>query len=87
MAMAQAIRGQLGADVGIGITGVPGPQALEGQPVGLAYFAIASSNTGHVEEMRVSPRRMTLKRRVSNAALIALSKLLRGERDAKGYHW
>jgi len=87
MAMAQAIRGQLGADVGIGITGVPGPQALEGQPVGLAYFAIASGNTGHVEEMRVSPRRMTLKRRVSNAALIALSKLLRGERDAKGYHW
>ena len=87
MAMAQAIREQLGADVGIGITGVPGPQALEGQPVGLAYFAIANGNTGHVEEMRVSPRRMTLKRRVSNAALIALSKLLRGERDAKGYHW
>jgi nicotinamide-nucleotide amidase len=87
MAMAQAIREQLGADVGIGITGVPGPQALEGQPVGLAYFAIASVNTGHVEEMRVSPRRMTLKRRVSNAALIALSKLLRGERDAKGYYW
>jgi nicotinamide-nucleotide amidase len=87
VAMAQAIRGQLGADFGIGITGVPGPQVLEDQPVGLAYFAIASATTVHVEEMRVSPRRMTLKRRVSNAALIALSKVLRGERDAKGYHW
>ena len=87
VAMAQAIRSRLGTDFGIGITGVPGPQAMEGQPVGLAYFAIASANTVHVEEMRVSPRRMTLKRRVSNAALIALSKLLRGERDAKGYNW
>jgi PncC family amidohydrolase len=87
VAMAQAIRGQLGADFGIGITGVPGPQAIEGQPVGLAYFAIAGANTIHVEEMGVAPRRMTLKRRVSNAALIALSKLLRGERGAQGYHW
>jgi nicotinamide-nucleotide amidase len=87
VAMAQAIRGQLGADFGIGITGVPGPQAIEGQPVGLAYFAIASANTVHVEEMGVAPRRMTLKRRVSNAALIALSKLLRGERNIKGYNW
>jgi nicotinamide-nucleotide amidase len=87
VAMAQAIRVQLGADFGIGITGVPGPQALQGQPVGLAYFAIASASTVHVEEMRVAPRRMTLKRRVSNAALIALSRLLRGEWDAKGYHW
>jgi len=87
IAMAQRIREQLAADFGIGITGVPGPQAVEGQPVGLAYFAIATASTAHVEEMRVSPRRITLKRRVSNAALIALSKLLRGEGDARGYHW
>jgi nicotinamide-nucleotide amidase len=79
IAMARAIREQLGATFGIGVTGVPGPAAVEGKPVGLAYFAIASASTVHAQEMRVSPRRLTLKRRVANAALIELSKLLRGE--------
>jgi PncC family amidohydrolase len=78
-AMAQAIRAQLGADFGIGVTGVPGPLAVEGKPVGLAYFSIASTSTGHAQEMRVPPRRITMKRRVSNTALIELCKLLRGE--------
>jgi hypothetical protein len=38
--------------------------------------------------MRVAPRRITLKRRVSNAALIELSKLLRGDlRPHIEAHW
>ena len=38
--------------------------------------------------MRVAPRRITLKRRVSNAALIELSKLLRGDLRADiEAHW
>jgi nicotinamide-nucleotide amidase len=78
-AMAQAIRAQLGADFGIGVTGVPGPLAVEGKPVGLAYFSIASANTVYEQEVRVPPRRITMKRRVSNTALIELCKLLRGE--------
>ena len=49
-AMAQAIRAQLGADFGIGVTGVPGPLAVEGKPVGLAYFSIASASTVHEQE-------------------------------------
>ena len=60
-AMAQAIRAQLGADFGIGVTGVPGPLAVEGKPVGLAYFSIASASTVHEQEMRVPPRRITTK--------------------------
>ena len=78
-AMAQAIRAQLGADFGIGVTGVPGPLAVEGKPVGLAYVSIASASTVYAQEMRVPPRRITMKRRVSNTALIELCKLLRGE--------
>jgi len=78
-AMAQAIRAQLGADFGIGVTGVPGPLAVEGKPVGLAYFSIASASTVYAQEMRLPPRRITMKRRVSNTALIELCKLLRGE--------
>ena len=77
-AMAHAIREYLGADVGIGLTGVLGPSAMEGKPVGLAYLAIASTSTVHEQEIRVPPRRVTIKRRVSNTALIELCKLLRG---------
>lgn len=88
IAMAQAARAQFNATFGIGITGVPGPGAFEGKPVGLAYFAIASAETVHTQEMRVAPRRVTLKRRVSNAALIELSKLLRGDLCAHiEAHW
>jgi nicotinamide-nucleotide amidase len=83
IAMAHAIREQFGATFGIGVTGVPGPAMVEDKPVGLAYFAIASASSVHAQEMRVSPRRLTLKRRVANAALIELSKLLRGEMRAK----
>jgi nicotinamide-nucleotide amidase len=88
IAMAQAVRAQFNATFGLGITGVPGPGACAGKPVGLAYFAIASAETVHTQEMRVAPRRVTLKRRVSNAALIELSKLLRGAMCAHiEAHW
>jgi nicotinamide-nucleotide amidase len=76
-AMARAIREQLGADVGIGLTGVPGPSAVEGKPAGLAYLAIAGTRGVLTEQqIRVPPRRVTVKRRVSNTALIELCKLL-----------
>ena len=39
-AMAHAVRKQLGADFGLGITGVAGPTLQEGKPVGTVYFAI-----------------------------------------------
>lgn len=39
-AMAHAIRERLGADFGLGITGVAGPDMLEGKPVGTVYIAI-----------------------------------------------
>jgi nicotinamide-nucleotide amidase len=88
IAMAQAVRTQFHATFGIGVIGVPGPGERAGKPVGLASFAIASAETVHTQEMRVAPRRITLKRRVSNAALIELSKLLRGDLRAHiEAHW
>jgi competence/damage-inducible protein CinA-like protein len=41
-AMAGAVRHQAGADVGIGITGVAGPDEQEGKPVGEVHIAVAS---------------------------------------------
>ncbi|MFO1538518.1 MAG: competence/damage-inducible protein A [Actinomycetota bacterium] len=39
--MAEAAQRVLGADVGIGITGVAGPAEQEGQPVGTVWYAVA----------------------------------------------
>jgi nicotinamide-nucleotide amidase len=39
--MAEAARRVLGADVGIAVTGVAGPDELEGQPVGTVWFGVA----------------------------------------------
>jgi nicotinamide-nucleotide amidase len=38
-AMATGVRDLLGADVGLGVTGVAGPDALEGEPPGSVYLA------------------------------------------------
>jgi nicotinamide-nucleotide amidase len=47
-AMAQAARERLGADIGVGITGVAGPGSEAGKPAGLVYVAIASSESTRV---------------------------------------
>jgi nicotinamide-nucleotide amidase len=75
-AMGRAIRERLGADFGIGLTGVPGPAELEGKPMGLAYLALVNDTDVKEWQMRVPPRRITIKRRVSNNALIELCKWL-----------
>ena len=62
--------------MGIGITGVAGPSEAEGKPVGLAYLAIADSKQVREIELRVPPRGVSIKRRVSNQALIELRKMV-----------
>ena len=78
-AMAQAVRQRLGSDYGIGIAGPDGSPSLEGQPAGLAYLSIAGPHGSKEMELRVPPRRVTVKRRMSNNALIELRKLIVAE--------
>ena len=80
-AMASAAVMQLGSDYGIGVTGAPGPGELDGRPMGLAFIAIARASSAGPQvirelELRVPPRRITIKRRISNQALIELRKLV-----------
>ena len=75
-AMARAIREGLSADLGIGITGVAGPEELEGKPVGLGYVAIAGADRLKEMELKLPSRRIVIKRRLSNQALIELRKLI-----------
>ena len=41
-AMAEAVRMQLGTNVGVGITGIAGPDEQEGKPVGTVHIAVAT---------------------------------------------
>ena len=83
LAMAQAARSTLGADYGIGITGVIGPEVVEEQPVGQVYVAIAGIKDSRELEFRTPPRRIVIKRRVSNTALTELRKLIVAESATK----
>ena len=83
LAMALAARSTLGADYGIGITGVIGPEVVEEQPVGQVYVAIAGIKDSRELEFRTPPRRIVIKRRVSNTALTELRKLIVAESATK----
>ena len=77
-AMAETVRRHLNADVGIAVTGVPGPGEFEGKPLGLAYICVSNGEKIREMEMRLPPRRVTIKRRVPNQALIELRRLVEG---------
>ena len=78
-AMAYAARDGMGADYGIAITGVIGPEPVEEQPVGQVYIAIAGKQGNRNLEFRTPPRRVVIKRRVANTALTELRKLIVAE--------
>ena len=75
-AMAETVRRNFNADVGIAVTGVPGPGEFEGKPLGLAYICVSNGEKIREMEMRLPPRRVTIKRRVPNQALIELRRLV-----------
>jgi nicotinamide-nucleotide amidase len=73
-AMATGVRDLLGADVGLGVTGVAGPDALEGEPPGTVYLGAV---VGDAEPVTT---RVTLpgdRERVRQFAAISLLDMLR----------
>jgi nicotinamide-nucleotide amidase len=69
-AMASAARARLGADVGVGITGVAGPTEQEGKPVGTIHIAIESpAGRATVSPNLRSRSRVEVKWRATLAAL------------------
>ncbi|MBM3941441.1 MAG: CinA family nicotinamide mononucleotide deamidase-related protein [SAR202 cluster bacterium] len=77
-AMAQAIRRSLGADFGIGIVGVSGSRGemVQGRPAGLGYLSVAGPDRVKEMELRIPPRRVVVKRRLANTALIELRRMV-----------
>jgi nicotinamide-nucleotide amidase len=74
--MAEAARRVLSADVGIGVTGVAGPEEQDGQPVGTVYFGIAGSGDDGAAQA-VGTRLPGQRDMVRQFAAISLLNLLR----------
>ncbi|WP_017587549.1 CinA family protein [Nocardiopsis ganjiahuensis] len=51
--MARGVRELVGADYGVAVTGVAGPEPQDGQPVGTVYAAVAGPDS-HTEVVRFS---------------------------------
>lgn len=75
-AMADAARAGLGADIGVGITGVAGPQEAEGKPIGSAHIAIVDGKSKRVVRGSYPPLRPEVKRRAAYHALFELRRTL-----------
>ena len=77
--MARVARERLSADVGIGVTGVAGPDEQEGKPVGTIHIALDDgSGEARVVSYQFAQSREMVKRRAVTAALSLLRRTLTG---------
>ena len=76
--MARAAREQLGADLGVGVTGVAGPEPADGVDPGTVFVGVAWEGGGTSGSMRFPPRRPLVKRRAVTQALLQVMAALRG---------
>jgi nicotinamide-nucleotide amidase len=75
-AMACAVRERFNAHVGVGITGVAGPEPLEGKPPGTVFIGIAWEGGVRSIAGRYPPDRAMVKRRATTHALLEVGRLL-----------
>jgi nicotinamide-nucleotide amidase len=74
--MARAVRERLGADLGIGITGVAGPEPLEEKPVGTVHIALDDGRGPQAVSYTFAQSRAAIKRRAVTTALFLLRRAL-----------
>jgi nicotinamide-nucleotide amidase len=78
--LALAARARTGADWGIGVTGVAGPDEVDGQMVGTCFWALAHPDgTCEVQERVISGDRGSIMLRLGSAALDLLRLRLLGD--------
>jgi len=78
-ALAQAARERLGADIGVGITGIAGPGGgSEGKPVGLVHLALAAEGGVDHRELRLPGDREDIRQRAVMVALDRIWRMARG---------
>jgi PncC family amidohydrolase len=77
-AMAAAVRERLQADIGIGITGVAGPEPQDGVPVGQVYIALSGGEKVPAQALafQFNQSRTAIKRRAVTQAIMLLRRAL-----------
>ena len=81
-ALADGARARLGADVGIGITGIAGPGGgSEDKPVGTVCFSVSDASGRLTRRTLLPGGRFDVRDRSTTVALHLLRRLLLGERD------
>ena len=73
-AMAAAVRKELSADIGVGITGVAGPEPHDGQPVGRVHVALEAPGGSAHSTYRFAQTRPAIKARAVTTALQLLRR-------------
>ena len=75
--MARGVRKTIGADYGVGVTGIAGPNSDEtGRPVGLVYIAAADREMTLVREYRFDGDRNAVRTQAAEAAAALVMELL-----------
>lgn len=77
--LADRVRDQLGADVGVGITGVAGPDPSDGKPPGVMYVAVSTAGHVVVEKMSEDRGREENRREAVRCAIALCLKAARAE--------
>lgn len=75
-AMASSARERFGADIGIGVTGVAGPDDMEGKPAGTVRIGLDYRGSVTKLSLNLPPRRIEVKRRAVLFILAQLRKQL-----------
>ena len=83
-ALAQGARDRLGADWGLGVTGVAGPSEQEGKPVGTVHLAVAGPDGTVVRSLRLPGDRERIRLLAVTACLDLLRRALTGNADPTG---
>ena len=77
-AMAQGIRARFGSTIGVGVTGIAGPDGgTDTKPVGLVYLAIDGPKGTQVQRLQFAGQRTVIRQRAAQAALFEVYKYLK----------
>ena len=79
VAMALGVRDRLDATWGVATTGVAGPDAQEGRPVGTVWVAVAGPDRVQAQELALEGDRTAVRQASCDAALSVLAGILGGE--------
>jgi PncC family amidohydrolase len=77
VAMAKSVRELGNCEIGLSVTGVAGPETIEGKEVGLVYMAVAIEDLVRSKGTKLTGSREDIKRGASLEALRFLDQVLR----------